>query len=288
MPLSAEAPSVLDAQYSAHGFHARICGPQELLAGLHGVLPLALDAEVAGDGQTTTYEVRRDASSGYCQLLREGYLLQAVSEGELLAFLEWHVINDAVEHLSHDWLLLHAGALSKAGTGLLLPAVSGSGKSTLTLALLGEGFLLCSDELACIDPYTLELSPFPRNPCIKGDTLEILRPYLPWVDAAVTSAEFLGRKVSYISVSTGAWASSPVRVTSLVVPQYTPGSRPALENVSRSEVIALLLAQSFTVRALGERGVSATVELLRGVDCYRLQYSDLRDAVALIRLICGG
>ena len=49
-------------------------------------------------------------------------------------------------------VLVHAGAVTWRGSGIILPGPSRSGKSTLVIALLEMGATYYSDELAVLDP----------------------------------------------------------------------------------------------------------------------------------------
>ena len=73
-----------------------------------------------------------------------------------------------------DQLVLHAGAVSLGGFGLLLPGPSGAGKSTLTAALVSGGFAYLSDEAAAIDPASLEIEPYPKPLSLHGGSLALL------------------------------------------------------------------------------------------------------------------
>ena len=56
------------------------------------------------------------------------------------------VIHDVISPASNG-LALHAGAVSRNGTTLLIPGVSGAGKSTLTSWFISRGWDYLSDEL---------------------------------------------------------------------------------------------------------------------------------------------
>ncbi|ACZ43700.1 HPr kinase [Thermobaculum terrenum ATCC BAA-798] len=280
-------PSTIELEYDACGFHARIAGPWELLSPLRGILPVRATRQLSGTLPHASYEIGCADGDGLCLIFRDGALLQRLELEDLSAFMEWQVVNDAVEHVGRWKLLLHAGALARGDMGLLLPAPSGGGKSTLTVALLEEGFRLCSDELAVVDPCTLELAAFPRNPCIKTGSWDLLRSRVPWAEGAAVTTQLWGRTLRYLDVPEPLWASTPVVVRHVVVPRYVPMASPSLESASKSEVLSLLLSQSFSARALGAIGVAAAARLLEGTECYTLRYSDLRDAVALIRIIGG-
>ncbi len=59
-------------------------------------------------------------------------------------------------------VFFHAGAVSFAGKGLILPSPSFGGKTTLTRALVRAGATLYSDDLAVVDPQRGLLYPYPK------------------------------------------------------------------------------------------------------------------------------
>src|SRR5207249_5616388 len=80
---------------------------------------------------------------------------------QLLGGAVWAIQAAVPEHV-RDFLCIHAGCVSRAGGGLLLPARRGCGKSTLTTALLLAGFGYLSDEVGAVDPVTGNLYPFEK------------------------------------------------------------------------------------------------------------------------------
>ena len=80
----------------------------------------------------------------------------------MFRLLEWQT-NTFLGERVDDYLLLHAGALSKNGEGLILPAPSESGKTSLTMALTRRGFGYMSDEFGVVDAVGegRMLHPFP-------------------------------------------------------------------------------------------------------------------------------
>jgi len=80
-------------------------------------------------------------------------------------------INQAVQTRVRDYLLLHAGAVTRDGKAMLLPATMESGKSSLVLALLQQGFQYLSDEFGAVDPVTGNAYPVPKRISLGWQTL---------------------------------------------------------------------------------------------------------------------
>jgi hypothetical protein len=83
-------------------------------------------------------------------------------------------ILDAVAGRVRSHLMIHAGALSWNGHGLVFPAYSFHGKTTLMLELVRRGFCFLSDEIAAFDRASGCLAPFPRSLRIWPSTLALL------------------------------------------------------------------------------------------------------------------
>lgn len=64
--------------------------------------------------------------------------------------------------LEEDILFMHAGGVTKAGVGILLPAYGGTGKTTLSMALLNQGHKLLGDDLLLVDVKQGVVHPYPR------------------------------------------------------------------------------------------------------------------------------
>jgi len=78
-----------------------------------------------------------------------------------LAYVQWSVLQNIASR-AEDYYLIHAGAVSWGDNALIFPGVSGRGKTTLCLGLLGQGFKLLSDELACLHRNNAGVAAFPR------------------------------------------------------------------------------------------------------------------------------
>jgi HprK-related kinase A len=224
------------------------------------------------------------------QLLRDDALLSdAASHDELLPLLEWAIATAGVEHLGRRYLLFHAGAVTANGQGLLLPGGSGSGKSTLVAGLLAAGFGYLSDEVAVVAPTTGQVLPFAKSVCVKAGARPVLAPLYPQLARTHWRHRFGPELVAFLPPPAGCWATEPVALRFVVLPRYAAGAATRLEPIARSAAAAVLLEQSFNVRALGPGAVRRTLELLSGADCFELTMGDLRGAVQSLRdLVAAG
>ena len=79
------------------------------------------------------------------------------------AFLQWPavVFNRVILGSVRTHLILHAGAVSREGRGLVISGNSGMGKSTLVSHLVARGFGFLSDEIAPVERGTGIIEPHP-------------------------------------------------------------------------------------------------------------------------------
>jgi HprK-related kinase A len=91
-----------------------------------------------------------------------------------LPILEWG-LNWCVYGFAHRFLVIHAAAVERGGSALLLPGRPGAGKSTLCAALVNAGWRLLSDELAVVDPTDGGVRALARPISLKDDSIEVVR-----------------------------------------------------------------------------------------------------------------
>src|SRR5688572_177634 len=89
---------------------------------------------------------------------------------DVLAHALW-AVHGLVPRRAREFLFLHAGAATRDGQAVLVPALMEHGKSTLVLALLLQGFDYLSDELGALDPVTARALPFPKRITLDQDSL---------------------------------------------------------------------------------------------------------------------
>ena len=81
-------------------------------------------------------------------------------------------------------------------------------------------------------------------------------------------------------------ASQPATPAVAIFPKWTPGSATSLTHVSRAQVLLRLADQSFNYNYLGVRGFDTIVGLVRRVEGYELEYSDLDDVLPRLAGLC--
>lgn len=197
---------------------------------------------------------------------------------QLFRLLEWQLdifLADKVQ----NYFLLHAGAVAKDGTGLILPGLTGNGKSSLTMALLLQGCRYLSDELAVIDPVTAELWAFPKPFSLKEPSLFpdlVGRPDL-WLgpeSAALNLRQQIDRNdrpVWYIhpeDVRPQAIAFGPTPLRYIFFPQYEPETTPQLRPLTPNEAMRKLLENSVNFSSFGQGGLHLLARLAREAQCF--------------------
>jgi hypothetical protein len=271
-------------------FQARVIGPPDVVGAFRALFPVPPDWTVARGAEIAEAEgvpvfavVRAPDGSSTVHVEGHGGSRATIDVGgELLATLEWAIASVAVEVLGEGYLLLHAAVLARDDRAILFPGGSGSGKSTLAAGLSAAGFRLGSDEVAVIDPLSLDVLPFVRGICVKEGSRNPLASAYPSVLTDAPHYRFGGEEVWYLCPPTETWLPAPTPISSIVVPRYVQGAETRLEPLSRSAALQILLQQSFSVPKHGSFGIGTLTDLLQDVECYRLTFSSLDEATRLI------
>ncbi|MCI0771379.1 MAG: hypothetical protein J4O08_02505 [Chloroflexi bacterium] len=206
----------------------------------------------------------------------------------MFRLLEWQTNLFLGENVD-EYLLLHAGALSRNGEGIILPAPSESGKTSLTMALTRRGFGYMSDEFGMVDvsgPQRM-LHPFPKPFSIKDRSLfqDLAAQEHLWVGP---EADALHEKdeepVWYIhpdDARKGA-VGSPVPLAYVLFPRYSSSAKPCLTPLASGDVVRHLIENSVNFQRVGRAGLSTIVDLVRGAQCYSLAINDLQQTADLV------
>ena len=197
------------------------------------------------------------------------------------AYFEWG-LNCCISRNSHHYLTLHGAVVERGGAALVILGDSGAGKSTLCAGLVADGWRLLTDELALIDPLSLELSPIVRPISLKNKSIEIVRERWP---RAVLGLECLSRRKGRIvhlkpprdSVLRVQQTARARKILFVDFQAGTPGFE--LKQIDRAVSHLRVARQSFNYGLLGERGFDAMSRLLDEAECFDFRYGDLSTAL---------
>lgn len=197
----------------------------------------------------------------------------------LFRLMEWQLdifLSESVQ----NHLLLHAGAVSRAGAGIILPGLSGSGKSSLTLALLLQDCAYLSDELAVIDPVTAKLRAFPKPFSLKNPLIfpSLVYSAKTWFGLELASKpeqnnNQIRQAVWYVhpdDLKTQAVETGTVPVCYIVFPRYDPAARPQLQPLSQTQAMRKLLENVVNFSQLGQGGLQLLGQLTAAAESFTL------------------
>lgn len=191
---------------------------------------------------------------------------------------------------SGGFCVVHAGALSRNGSALLLPGDAGYGKSTLSAGLAARGFdMLCDDTtLLAGEPPLVRC--LPTGLCVKRGAYAVLEPYFPRLGALTEWRRPDGKHARYLMPGSDlGWAppDAAVGVRWMVFPRYHPDQQTTLLPLPRHEALARLLpGLCFLSGVLDERNLDKLIAWIEQIDCFDLPLSSLNQAIGLIDGLC--
>jgi HprK-related kinase A len=196
------------------------------------------------------------------------------------ALFEWG-LNWCLSVHMHRYLLVHSAVVERNGRLLILPGTPGSGKSTLCAALVSRGWRLFSDEIAVIDPESLETLPIPRPINIKNRSIEVIGSYAPDLQIGEVVADTTKGTVAHVtppldSVQRQRDTATPAWV---IFPKYTPGSATSLTMMKGADALLALAGNAFNYHIHGARGFECLSRIAREASFAQLTYSDLDDVI---------
>jgi hypothetical protein len=178
-------------------------------------------------------------------------------------------------------MAVHASAICAGNSATLLVGRSGAGKTTLSLALARRGLAVATDDVALVEPETLNVFPIPR--CFHLD------------DQSVTLLEADGlrfpqswKRFSFMVPSDlGVRAIGPCRAQLLVFVSAPPAEQPLITPISQAEMVARLLSETGQGPLEDPEIVRGLCRLAGGVSCHSLipgPLAETADALAYLAL----
>ena len=241
---------------------------QDVLAANFGALARPADRAAAPPGWA--YVVRRTgAGESFSLSCRQEPPLLVDDLGDLLHALEQDLVV-SLQHRRPEWLFLHAAVLERGGRGYLLAGHSGSGKSTTAWGLLHGGLAYLSDELAPIEPASLQVHAYPHALCMKRDppTAFALPP---------DGVQRLGRTL-HVPVDRLPGGLGPARCTVeaiVFVHHERTLDAPTLRRIGPAEAGARLYTATLNALAHQHDGLDVVLGIASRVRCYQLETADL-------------
>ena len=200
-----------------------------------------------------------------------------------LCMFEWG-LNWCVYSSVHKFLILHAAVVARDDRALLLSGRPGAGKSTLCAALVASGWRLLSDELALIDPESLNIYPLCRPVCLKEGSIDHMKEFVPnAVFGPVVEDTHKGavchmrppvESLERISeVAYPAW---------IVLPKFDAEVETHTTPLSKASAFFELADNSFNYEILGGTAFKSLSSVIDQIDCYRLNHASTAEGIAEI------
>jgi hypothetical protein len=182
---------------------------------------------------------------------------------------------------------LHAAAVIGQRGAILLAGTPGSGKSTLTSALIANGFDYCADDTVLLTDLPIRVRGIPTRLGIKEGSWAVVARMWPGFNELPTGLRADGQRIRYLPPPVGsscATADQCLDTSTLIFPRFAPDSPNELNRLTRAESLMRLTNAGYdTPAGLTTDLVRKLIGWLADLSCYELTFSDLQQAVELVR-----
>ncbi|MFQ5488777.1 MAG: HprK-related kinase A, partial [Gammaproteobacteria bacterium] len=257
---------------------------------VQGIATLYADYPLASEDAFIDFHIRLARPGGVRRWLRpqvaffiDGHSpFKPLPLSQAFPMLEWGLNWCMASYLNHH-VILHAAVVERGGLAVILPGAPGAGKSTLCAALAGHGWRLFSDEMAIVDLDSGRLIPNPRPIGLKNDSIDIIRHFLPEAVIGAPCVDTRKGTVAHMRAPRDSVerAAEVAPAAWVIAPRYQPGGRGELQQESRARMLMELVGNAFNYSVVGARAFQALSELMEACDCYRFEYEDLNQALAV-------
>lgn len=260
-----------------------------------GIATLYADFELADPEEYIDYNVAilgdgvLNRIKGQVEFLFDGTRpFSSIPSGQAYAFLEWGM-NWCVSLHANEYLKLHAAAVSRNDTVIIMPGVPGAGKSTLCAALGLSGWRILSDEHALIEPSTTGLIPLCRPVSLKNESIHAIKSFSSDAVFGPVSKETHKGMVAHMKADLHPLSHdmNPLKATTMIFPRYVKNEPQKLIPRRRTDSFILAAYHSFNYSLLCDAGFNTMKNLVDSVTCYDLIYNDLDWAVNIFDQLPG-
>ncbi len=287
LPLAAMPPSaacrrlgyrILDSDIELCGLPASLSGAMDEALGHLGSAQL---------GSAPVICTLVDAADGYLLIDGDRVIDRCAALEAVVPMVKAALVRIAIGRAA-AFAVVHAGAVCRDGSAVVLPGPAGTGKSTLAASLVLDGWALAADDITVFDRDRLSsVRPLPTALCLKRGAWSVIAKTAPEVECLTVHRRADGQSVRYFSPardreSTEAAPSVPIGL--IAFPRYVSGAPLSVLRLGPVEAFDRFLPQFYPLsnRFEGET-IDRLIDLLRRVPTIELCYGDGAEAVNAIR-----
>ncbi|MGB0981094.1 MAG: hypothetical protein ACPGUH_03240 [Winogradskyella sp.] len=192
-----------------------------------------------------------------------------------------HIFCSIYNKKESDWIgTFHGSTISDGNSAIMFIGLSGKGKSTLTTLLAAHGLELVSDDVSPLLAENMELYNNPSAISIKKGAFKVLKPLIKDFDT-ITTVNFLKHKgyIKYVPFSNYTHLHYPCKAIVLV--NYQPHSKTALDNANVQDVLETLIPDSWLYH--NSDYAKKFLDWLSKLQFYQLTYSNTDEAIKTVK-----
>jgi hypothetical protein len=246
---------------------------QSLIAGLYRNFLTSSPKRDAADAVIETH----DSGEGFCWRLGE-----KAGATSTVPSAMWNLeaaLCETIIRSQRRSIAIHAASIQVADSVALIAGCSQAGKTTLSLALARRGHPVAGDDVALVEPETLNVLPIPRCFHVDDGGADLLEADGLRLPDAWPRFRFI------VPNDFGIPAKPPGRARWLIFMQGPRAAHPSITPVSQAEMTARLLSETGQGPLTDSEAVALICQLVAGAACFTLTPGPLgetADAVAAL------